>query len=962
MAPATLTNGNIALYANGSLISPSVFRSADGREVTLTATLPPESVVGVAITARVTDLSGNAMAPYVSVFTTAVLNNDGGRPSVSRVLPGNGTSNWLGINEVVMYLNEPLDADSVEAAFHIAQNGVVIDDEGVLEVLGNGQTVRFTKDTPFAEGSLVQVYLSDVAQDLSNNPLNNFSSYFYTGTTSDGVGVRPSPQVYSPNSGTQNVVLNPVLQVLWSEPLDPDSLTDSTVWLEKNYNGTKVPVTVSLNTEPGDVGYDTVPGQIMTVVPSAELELPVEPSTSQIYYLRMESGITDTDGDTLGFGTYQYVYTGPGSVVDDRTPLILALNPPEGESGVGTNPYYAVRFDEAVSNFVANAGLLGQLNNIQFSESNQVVRYERAGTLPANTEVTETLPTFSDHAGNAVAGSTTFTTAEGPDLDSASVVAASVASGATGVAQNPVLVHEISEPVDPVSVSNSGLYLYDSSTGLNVPTTLDLSADGRRLTLVPVDALAPGRLYYWYGYSLRDLSGNGISSLFTSFTTGFEEDSTGPLFEAATLFNGQTAVPTNVRVSVRFDEPLNPVLTAGVQLQDAGGDPVIADISFSSDRRTVTVVPRSLLEANSSYLLSVAGVEDISGNPLLVPVSMTFTTGESIDNVQGGIVNWSYASGAVLPLNAVLEIALSERIDPTLVNTDPATGQASFALYSNTQGRFMRGRGTVSSDGRRVRFTRDEALQAGHSYTLYVTYNTYLYDLAGNRINGSNRGFTTSGVEDATAPVVSAVSVADGLSGVPTNVKLNVRFSEAVNVASITDFNLRDALNNVVPTSLTFSSAVDLLTLNLSGPLSPSSSYRLDIAGVADTVGNALAVPQSIDFTTGLAGDTTRGNIVQWSFTVDQTLALDAILQVVLDERVDPTSVDAARFYLWDETLNSNVPGSIGIAADGITLTFEPADALAANHQYRLYVSYSYFTDLAGNLINRDSRRFFTAD
>ncbi|MBK6736707.1 MAG: Ig-like domain-containing protein [Haliea sp.] len=88
---------------------------------------------------------------------------------------------------------------------------------------------------------------------------------------------------------------------------------------------------------------------------------------------------------------------------------------------------------------------------------------------------------------------------------------------------------------------------------------------------------------------------------------------------------------------------------------------------------------------------------------------------------------------------------MSERIDPTLVNTDPATGRRSFALYSNTQGRFMRGSGTVSADGQRLRFVRDEALQAGHSYTLYVTYNTYLYDLAGNRINGTSRGFTTSG-------------------------------------------------------------------------------------------------------------------------------------------------------------------------------------------------------------------------
>ncbi|MBK6736705.1 MAG: hypothetical protein IPG64_01855 [Haliea sp.] len=63
--------------------------------------------------------------------------------------------------------------------------------------------------------------------------------------------MRSSVQVFSPNSSTQNVVLNPTLQVLWSEPLNPDSLTDSTVWLEKNYNGTRVPVTVSLNTGAG---------------------------------------------------------------------------------------------------------------------------------------------------------------------------------------------------------------------------------------------------------------------------------------------------------------------------------------------------------------------------------------------------------------------------------------------------------------------------------------------------------------------------------------------------------------------------------------------------------------------------------------------------------------------------------------------------------------------------------------
>ncbi|MCB1689856.1 MAG: Ig-like domain-containing protein [Halioglobus sp.] len=962
MAPATITSANISLYANGNIITPSVFRSDDGRQVTLTATLPSQSAIGVAVTSRVTDLSGNAIAPFVSVFTTSVLNTDGGRPSVSRVLPGNGSTNWLGISEVVMYINEPLDASSIEEAFHIAQNGVVLDDEGVLEVLGNGQTVRFTKNTPFAEGALVQVYLSDAATDLANNPLNNYSAFFRMGTTSDGVGVRPTPQVFSPNSGTQNVVLNPVLQVLWSEPLDPDSLTDSTVWLEKDYNGTRVPVTISLNDQPGDVGYDTVPGQIMTVVPDEELELPVEPATSQIYYLRLESGITDTDGDTYGSSNYQYVYTGPGSVVDDRTPLILALNPPDGETGVGTNPYYAVRFDEAISNFVANTGVLGQTNSILFSENNQVVRYARIGTLPANTQVTETLPTFSDHAGNAVAGSTTFTTTDGPDLAGGNVSNTSVANGATGVPQNPVLVREFSEPVDPVSVNTSGVYLYDTSTNQNVPTSLDLSADGRRLTMVPAEALAPGRLYYWYAFSLRDLSGNSLSGPTYTFTTGFDEDSTGPLFETATLFDGQTDVPTNVRLSVRFDEPLNPVAVAGIQLKDASDATVVTTISFSSDRRTVTLVPRSLLAANSSYVLSVADVEDVSGNPLLVPVAIGFTTADSLDNLAGSILNWSYASNATLPLNAVLEVELSERIDPTTINTNVAAGQASFALYSNTQGRFMQGRGVLSADGRHLRFARDEALQPGHSYTLYVTYNTYLFDLAGNRINSTSRSFTAGNAQDITAPAVTTATLADGQSGVPTNVIVNVRFNEPVSLSSITGFDIRDALNNVVPTQRTSNTAVDLLTLTPSVTLLPNSNYRLNIAGIEDRSGNPLAAPAAIDFTTGSGNDTTRGNLVQWSFAAEETLALDAILEVVADERIDPTSVDSARFYLWDETTNANVPGTIALAADGITLTFSPAESLEASHRYRLYVSYSYFSDLAGNLINRGSRQFFAAD
>ncbi|MBR9911261.1 MAG: hypothetical protein GYB33_13010 [Gammaproteobacteria bacterium] len=967
MATNTINNSNILLYANGGIINPSVMRAADGREVTLSTNLPANSVVSTVVTDRVTDLAGNAIAPYVSSFTTSGFNTDGGRPSVSTVFPTNGSSGWLGLREVVLYINEVLDATTVEAAFHIAENGKLIDDQGTLEVLGDGRTVRFTKDAVFAEGSLVQVYLSDLATDNANNPLNNFSSYFYNGTTDEGVGTRPLPQVYSPALNSRNVALNPVMQILWSEPLDPASLTNDTVFLEQVYNsGNKIPITIELNTEPGDVGYDTVRGRLMTVTPQEELVKPTEPDTTLIYYLRMLAAITDTDGDTHGTERYQYFYTGPNSVVDDRSPLITAISPPDGETAVGINPYFAVRYDESVSSMIFDTD---SLLNLQFSESNQVIRYQRLGTLPVDSEITEQVPAARDESGNVVAdASTTFTTTNGPDLTGGSITHISIAANATGVARNPILVREFNEPVDPVSVTAAGVYLYDTSTSSQVPTTVTLSADGKRLTMVPVEVLPADRQHFWYAHSLRDLSGNNMQSALYYFTTGSEEDSAGPTLDSSTVFDGQTAVPTNVRLSARFNEPLSPLELAGVQLLDSADAPVVATVSLSADRRTLTLVPTQLLQPAAAHTLVIADIEDVSGNVIAAPISIGFTTGASVDNVQGGIQSWSFTNNATLPENAVLEVELNERVDPTTIET--RDGVASLALYNVSQNRWVLGTGVLAADGRHLRFVLDDAevLQDGVSYRLYVTYNVYLYDLAGNRINGANRNFSVAAGDDDTAPTLMQSTMPDGLTGVPTNVRVSLQFNEPLNPGYLSELAIKDAGDASVPVTVSYNGPVDIVTLTPQTTLTPSSSYTVLVAGVEDVAGNSLATPIEIDFSTATTADTTQGSISSWSFENNAVLALDAELSVVLSERIDPTTINTdpntgqASFALLNVTQNSWVPGAGVLAADGRTLEFVPGAALTAGHSYRLYVTYNtYLFDLAGNRINGTSRNFSTA-
>ena len=964
MNPNTVNSTNIKFYANGQLISPSVYRSVDGQQVTLSASLPSESIVSVVVTDGVTDLSGNPIAPYTSSFTTTLLDTDNSRPSISRVLPGSGTSGWVGIDEVVMYANEPLDSSSIADAFHIAENGVLIGDQGVHEVLGNGQTLRFTKSTPFAEGALVEVFMSDQATDAAGNPLNNYSAYFTMGGASGGVGTGPYPEAYSRNSG---LPLNPAIQVLYSEPLDSASLTDSNITLYSYSTNSYVPISISLNTEPGDIQQDSKPGYIVTIQPQELLD----PNTT--HYLYLNASIQDTDGDTQPYSYGQYFYTASDAVEDDRAPQVIALSPPDGQTGVGVNPYYAARFDEPINGFAASFGEIegGSLTNtsvhlasLQFSEDNQVVRYERLGTLPENSEIIETLPVFADLGGNLISEATsTFTTGSGPDLTSGAVTVISVADNATNVPLNPILIREFDEPLDPVSVTESGVYLYDTTTGARVDTTLSLSADGKRLTMVPVEALDSGRRYYWYWGNLRDLSGNLISYsyyyYYDDFTTGSAVDTTAPVFESMTISDGLQNVPTNVRLRAAFDEPLNPLALSGVALTDTNGSEIVSTITLSSDRRSVSVVPKSLLQPLTQYTLTVAALEDVSGNVLTESVVASFTTGESIDSVRGSITRWSFQSNVELPSNRVLEVELSERVDPTTIDL---TDSGSFFLDNSTTGVPVQGRAEISADGRVLRFVPNEVLTVGHTYRLYVGYHPYLYDLAGNTFSNSYRYFTAGAADDTASPALLSATLQSGMTNVPTNVRVNLQFSEPMNIVSAAQsLAIYDGLDNLVSSSLSYNSAQNLITLQPSSNLFNDSDYYIVLSGIEDYAGNSYSA-SSIPFVTGAGADTTYGNIQSWSFANNAELSRDVTLEVVLDEPVDITTVDAARFYLRNLSTGSNVDASISISSDLMTLMLDPTELLDANSSYRLYVSYSYFYDLAGNRINRSYRNFVTTE
>jgi large repetitive protein len=263
-----------------------------------------------------------------------------------------------------------------------------------------------------------------------------------------------------------------------------------------------------------------------------------------------------------------------------------------------------------------------------------------------------------------------------------------------------------------------------------------LDADGRTIHYVPSEALAVSRIYYVYAYGLKDLSGN-LQYLSRSFTTSFAADADGPVVVATSIPDGLAGVPTNAQLTVSFDEAVNELSLAGVVLR-ANGDAVVVRQELSNGHRSLTLRQLQPLQPNAAHELTVSGVTDLSGNVLGVDRAVPFTTAAGADLSAPTVVSRMPVSGAVdVPLNTRIEVGFNERLNGLSVNDN------SVRLYDTVTGQFVAGTPALDADGRMVTFTPSAALTANRQYIVYVTYTSYIEDLAGNR-HSSTSSFRTA--------------------------------------------------------------------------------------------------------------------------------------------------------------------------------------------------------------------------
>jgi hypothetical protein len=563
-----------------------------------------------------------------------------------------------------------------------------------------------------------------------------------------------------------------------------------------------------------------------------------------------------------------------------------------------------------------------------------------------------------------------FTVAGNPTTTAPAVTATSPLYGAQGVPLNAAVFVQFSQALNPSSVSSSTAYLTDQNSSI-VPATVTLLASGNTIEIKPNSNLtagtSPTSTYYQVNVTtgVQNTSGIALGALYNGyFYTGAAADTTAPTVLGVAPPNNQQKVGLNGLVVVTFSKTINPITANSNTISLSYGTPSTAiptSVSFNATNNQVTFTPTVPLPPSTTVTVAItAGVQDAAGNSVTAQ-STTFKTAATADTV-GPTITVTPVSGATnVPTNSVVVIQYSEPINAQTVS--PTYNY----LYDSSSGQIIATNLTVSADGLTTTLAPTGPLPVG---TVIYVYSSEAQDLSGNvqaGINSIESSFTSSYNADATVPQVIGTNPANGATAVPTNTVIVLYFNEPVNPASLSQVTL-SAGGSTVATTQTLSNGNQTLSLTPAIPLLPSASYTITAIGVKDTSGNQLAGTFTSAFTTGLTIDLIGPTITGFNPINGSTgVGLNVPLMVMFSKAINPLSLTASQFGLFDDNTGYKISGTIVIAANAMSATFTPSEPLLPNTYYVFEVATnpyyccvsSGYTDVAGNA-GSGSYTFFT--
>ncbi|KAA0888682.1 Ig-like domain-containing protein, partial [Oryzomonas rubra] len=326
------------------------------------------------------------------------------------------------------------------------------------------------------------------------------------------------------------------------------------------------------------------------------------------------------------------------------------------------------------------------------------------------------------------------------------------------------------------------------------------------------------------------------------------------------------------------------------------------------------------------------------------------------------IMNNPQQNASNVPLNPFIQIKFDAPLDRTTLNT------TDFIIRDSVTGLNIPATVSVDASGRIISLTPSQSLAVNRQHLVAwgnFGGNAQIKDTCGTVLPNQSYNFTTALTEGRTGPSLVVNNPINGATNIPENVSVGLQFSEPVNPISLSTGLVVTTGNNTVPGSLNFSTDYSQVIFVPSSTLLPNTVYVITCTSkLQDLAGNFLVNPGSFSFTTGSSTDVAQGSITG----VNPASGLSGVgtnvtPTVYFSERVNPLTLTASNFYLYDYNTRKTIPTTISVAADQMSATLIPAQPLQPYTTYSFansnYYHQSYY-DIAGNVFGYGGPWSFT--
>ncbi len=741
--------------------------------------------------------------------------------------------------------------------------------------------------------------------------------------------VAPSVTSTQPSDGNTEVVLNSGFSATFSETMDANSLTATTVTL-RDPNNQYVLGDISLNE------------QTLTFSPGTAL------AANTRYTANIGRSATDKSGNKL-LKEHSWRFT-TGTALDSTAPVVSSITPEDFAQNIIKDSKVTITFSELINPVTLNNTTL----TVKDAAGNSLagtITYQAASAVftpdkefdDASTYFVTITTAIKDMAKNPLAAKyqSRFTTRPPPDVIPPQVASTSPTEGEQDIATNQALLVTFNELIEPTTATLTS-FKVTNPAGVAVNGVVIVNGTAAKFT--PTVSLKTNTKYtVTLSTDITDLAKNKLATQYVfSFTTGDGIDHTPPSVMYVSPSVNETNVSNNNAVSITFSEPVDPATVTGNSLKlISGGQTVSASVIYGGN--SAILRPARNFSDNTVYSVTATNaIKDLSGNALLQDFTWTFTSGVAPDT-ETPSVSSTYPSNSAkgVSTNGALLATFSEAMNAATLTP------VSITLHDNLNNVIH---GTVAYSGAAVTFTPTTRLAFDTVYTAAIS--SAVKDLAGNALaTDYSWTFTTGGAIDTTPPrVVNTVPAAATL-GAPVNRAITATFTEAMRPDSLlpTTFIVRASNSAQISGALSYSGTTATFTPD--APLAYSSSYNVTISkAVKDLSGNLLGTDLIWIFSTGSAPDTIRPTVTNHSPATAEITVITSNLNVEFSEPMEVASLSTASFTLHNAS-GLAIAGSVTATPSGATFT--PRQYLAYDTGYTARLT-THAQDLARNPLTQD--------